>query len=185
MDMDARTLEIISLCCCLFLLNCGKQNPRISETRIEQENLPLQEFFDSTRLSCTENNRKLWTLNTTHLIKYRRDGRIFVDPVHILYNTKEGHSVLKADSGQISDRMDTLIASGNVRVKASDGKTLTTTLIAWHKGTNKVTSDRFVRLVTGEGDVYSGTGFIANTDLSEWKILKNVKARINEAGSKM
>jgi LPS export ABC transporter protein LptC len=183
--MDARKVEVLALFLAMALVSCGRQGPRVSETRIEPENLPQQEFFDSTRLSCTEDNRRLWTLTTHHLIKYRKDGRIAVDPVRIIYNTREGRSVLISDSGQISSNMDTLIASGRVKITASDGKKLTTELIAWYKLTNKVTSDRFVRLVTEDNDVYSGTGFIANTDLSEWKILHNVKARINEAGRKM
>ncbi|OGS36966.1 MAG: LPS export ABC transporter periplasmic protein LptC [Elusimicrobia bacterium RIFOXYB2_FULL_49_7] len=169
----------------LWLPGCKNERLPVSQVRIDTDKMPLQEFKDTTRLSCTENDRRLWTLTTTHLVKYKADGRIYVNPVHITYNTRDGVSLLESDSGQISYAMDTLLAVGNVRICAADGKRLVTSLIGWYKNTGKIISDRFVKFTTEDGDVYSGVGFIANTDLSEWKILRNVRATIHEADKKM
>jgi LPS export ABC transporter protein LptC len=186
MDLDARKVEIKAIpIIILCLFGCSDKGPKISDTNINMEKLPVQEFFDSTKMSLTENNVKIWTLNTTHLVKYRMAERIFINPVDITYFTRDGTSRLTADSGHISHEMDTLVANSNVRIRTSDNKLVTTSYIAWHKMTDKISSDRFVKMVTQEGDVYSGTGFIANTNLSEWKILKNVKAQIHEVDKKM
>jgi len=186
MDLDARKVEVAAL---IFLIlagfSCSRKKPRISEITIEASRLPVQEFFDSTRLTLTEKDRKIWTLKTTHIIKYRKDGYIYMNPVEIDYFLEKGKSHLTADSGKISEKMDTLIAMGTVRIKTDQGRRVRTTYMAWHQKTNKVTSPAFVRMDTPGGDVYSGTGFIANTDLSEWRILKNVRAEIQNVRKKM
>jgi LPS export ABC transporter protein LptC len=186
--MEIQTVKIAALSACAALLlacGCKRNQPRISHMNIDPDSLPAQEFFDSTRMTLTEKNKKLWSLSTTHLIKYRRDSRIFIDPVEVIYYTRDGTSRLTADSGTISNQMDTLTAHGNVDIITSDNRRVTTTAIAWDKHSGKVTSDRFVKMVTPDRDVYSGTGFIANTDLTEWKILHNVRARIHQVESKM
>lgn len=176
---------LIVVCLCVALWGCGNKRPKFSDIRIDADSLPVQEFFDSTKMSLTEDNIKIWTLHTTHLKKFRKNGRIYIDPVDVTYYTKEGQSHLVSDSGMISHEMDTLIARSNVSITTSDGRKVTTTHIAWNKQSNKVTSDQFVKMVTKEGDVYSGEGFEANTDLSEWRILRNVKARIHQIDKKM
>ncbi len=180
MDLDARTMEIKTLIIIfLLLVSCSDKKPKISKTNINPDSIPVQEFFENTRLSLTEKNKKLWSLNTNHIIKYRKDGSTYIQPVDIIYYTDNGRSHLTADSGRISSEMDTLISNGNVKITTYDRKEVTTSYIAWFKKSDRVTSDRFVKMITTEGDVYTGTGFIANTSLSEWKILKNVKARIH------
>ncbi|OGJ94145.1 MAG: LPS export ABC transporter periplasmic protein LptC [Candidatus Raymondbacteria bacterium RifOxyC12_full_50_8] len=175
---------LLPVACCLILISCSRDKPKISGTRIEESRLPVQEFFDTTRLTLTEDNRKLWTLTSTHIIKYRKDSRTYVNPVDLVYFQTNGTSHLTADSGKISENMDTLIAMGKVKISTAEGKRVTTSLIAWDKKSAKVTSDKFVRMVTEEGDVYSGRGFIANTDLSEWRILRNVQAEIHNVDRK-
>jgi LPS export ABC transporter protein LptC len=173
--MEIKTLIVLFL----LFVSCSDKRPKISKTFINPDSLPAQELFENTKLSLTEKNKKLWSLTTDHIIKYRRDGSTYMQPVDIIYYTEGGRSHLKADSGRISSEMDTLISNGNVKITTYDKKEVTTTYIAWYKKSDKVTSDRFVKMVTSEGDEYTGTGFIANTSLSEWKILKNVKARIH------
>jgi len=180
--MEIKTLILIVA----FLLGgCSGKKQKISELVIDSEHLPVQEFMDQTTMSLTEKNKKLWTLKTKHLIKYRKDGHIYMAPVNITYFTSQGESLLSSDSGHVSNAFDTLIATGNVKIVTYDKKQVVTTYIAWHKKSNKVFSDRFVEMTTSEGDVYTGTGFTANTDLSEWRILKNVKAKIHNINAKI
>ena len=174
--MEIKTLILALL---LQFAACSNKHPKISKTFIPSDSLPSQEFFENTRLSLTEKNKKIWTLNTSHIIKYRRDGSTYMQPVDIIYYTEQGRSHLNADSGRISAEMDTLISNGNVKITTYDKKEVTTSAIAWYKKSDKIASDRYVKMITSEGDVYTGTGFIANTSLSEWKILKNVKAKIH------
>jgi LPS export ABC transporter protein LptC len=162
---------------------CSDKKPNPGELIIDNDKLPVQEFMDQTRMTLTEKNKKLWTLKTNHLLKYRKDGHIYLTPVDIIYFTAQGESHLFSDSGNISNAFDTLIANGNVKISTYDGKQVTTSSIAWHKKTNKVFSDRLVEMITSEGDIYTGTGFTANTDLSEWHILKNVKAKIHDVNA--
>jgi LPS export ABC transporter protein LptC len=179
--MEIKILILVMVVFCA----CSDKRHKISSTTINPDSLPAQEFFENTKLSLTEKNKKLWTLNTNHIVKYRKDGSTYIQPVDILYYTEGGHSRLKADSGRISSDMDTLESSGSVSISTYDKKEVTTSYIAWFKKSDKVTSDRFVKMVTSEGDVYTGTGFIANTSLSEWKILKNVKAKIHNIDKEM
>lgn len=178
--MEIKTLILLAA---FFCFSCSEKKPNSGELIIDPEHLPQQEFLEQTKMSLTENNRKLWTLKTNHLVKYRKDGHIYLNPVDIIYFTTQGESRLFADSGHISSAFDTLIATGSVKIKTYDNKQVTTSYIAWHKKSNKVFSDRLVEMVTSSGDIYTGTGFTANTDLSEWRILKNVKAKIHDVNA--
>ena len=182
MDLDAPPMEIKALkFFLLFLLllsGCGKTKQKYSDIRIDPDYMPLQELQGPSILTLTEKNEKLWILKTPHLMRYRKKGDTYASPVDIVYFNKSGNSHLIADSGKISIDMDTLVGKGNVKIDTYDHKYLTTEYVAWYKKTNKIWSNADVRMVTEDKSVYTGTGFIANTDLSEWKILKNVHARI-------
>ncbi|MFH0920454.1 MAG: LPS export ABC transporter periplasmic protein LptC [Fibrobacterota bacterium] len=177
--MEIKTLTLF-LAAALLFCACGDKKPAANELVIDNDNLPVQEFMDRTTMSLTEKNKKLWTLKTSHLVKFRKGGHIYLNPVEIIYFTPQGESHLRSDSGHISSAFDTLIATGNVKISTYDGKQVTTSAISWHKKTDKVFSDRLVEMMTSEGDIYTGTGFTANTNLSEWRILHNVKAKIND-----
>ncbi|MBL8026409.1 MAG: LPS export ABC transporter periplasmic protein LptC [Fibrobacteres bacterium] len=157
---------------------CKSKKPQFGKGSMHPDSIPLQEFTDTVRMSMTEKGVKRWSLITTHIVRYKTKGGTVVTPVHVTYYTNTGLSILTADTGIISSAQDTLEANGNVAIKTYDKKEVTTTRIVWHKSTDKVESDRAVKMITAEGDVYTGTGFKANTNLSEWRILKNVKARI-------
>jgi LPS export ABC transporter protein LptC len=180
--MEIKTLIFLAA---IMLFSCSDKKPKSDELIIDSDKLPVQEFLDQTRMTLTEKNKKLWTLKTDHLLKYRKDGHIYLTPVDIIYFTTQGESHLHSDSGHISNAFDTLIANGDVKISTYDGKQVTTSSISWHKKTNKVFSDRLVEMITSEGDIYTGTGFTANTDLSEWRILRNVKAKIHDVNANL
>jgi LPS export ABC transporter protein LptC len=160
---------------------CRNKQPAISGTSMNVDSIPMQEFTDTVRMSMTEKDKKLWSLTTTHIIRYRSKGGTIVSPVDVIYYTNTGTSHLTADTGLISVAQDTLEALGNVVIKTYDNRSVTTSRIVWFKKTDRVESDRAVKMVTTEGDVYTGVGFKANTNLTEWRILKNVKAKIKNA----
>jgi LPS export ABC transporter protein LptC len=165
----------------VFCVGCRNKKPAISSSIINVDSIPMQEFVDTVRMSMTEKDKKLWSLTTTHIIRYKSKGGTIVSPVDVVYYTKTGTSHLTADTGLISVAQDTLEARGNVQIKTYDNRSVATSRIIWFKKTDRVESDRSVKMVTAEGDVYTGVGFRANTNLTEWRILKNVKAKIKNA----
>lgn len=162
-------------------ISCKSKKREVHNVRINDDSIPVQEFFDTTIMEMMRDNQIAWRLTTTHMVKYKKNENIFVNPVYVNGFNSKGKisSSLFADSGLVSGTGDTLIAIGHVLLKAADGKRMNTSKLSWDRNTDFITSNRYVRMKTESGDVFSGVGFEAKSDLNEWRILKNVKAEIH------
>jgi LPS export ABC transporter protein LptC len=169
----------------ILAFSCRKKTPAAMET-VNADTLPTSEFFGPTELSCTEGKDTKWRLHTTHIIRYDQKKKINMDPVtvYIYTENRRDSNILTANSGEIADDLSSLAAWGNVVVNTYDGKRLLTEEIHWDKNTDKISSPKFVKLTTREGDVITGTGFEADNSLNRWKIMNRVKAKIKQVEKK-
>lgn len=89
----------------------------------------------------------------------------------------EVKSTLEAGYGIRYEREQKMIARKNVVVVNQKGEQLNTELLIWDENKQKLISNEFVKITTGDEIIY-GTGFEANQDFSKYRIF-NIKGTIS------
>lgn len=84
---------------------------------------------------------------------------------------------LTADYAIDKDYEQLMIAKGDVVVINAEGEKLNTEKLVWNQKTNKITSDVFVKITTGD-QIIMGDGLESNQDFSRYKI-KKIRGIIN------
>jgi LPS export ABC transporter protein LptC len=142
------------------------------------EDLPDQEVLDFS-LTETVSGVKAWTLFADRAEVYGQKGYSKVYGVKVHFYSPEGEltSVLTSERGRVDDRTKNLQAFGNVVVRTSEGVVLETESLRWDNRLGKITSSRFVTITRGR-EVLSGYGFTSEPDLSDVRVLSDVKITV-------
>lgn len=90
-------------------------------------------------------------------------------------------STLVADSGRIDSQRGLLVAQGHVVVVTPEGNRLETEELTWDRMNARVSSEEFVRLTRGT-DILTGIGFTSDPNLESYRIHRDVRASVREAG---
>lgn len=139
--------------------------------------LPLAEYKDTTILSMYEGSRLSWILKTKYLVKWPRTDRVKAKPVDLMVYDSLGKSLVRvtADSGSVDEAVSFLAASGHVHGHSEKGVDIQSDSLRWNKAINQISTEARVRVVSEEGDVLTGKGFISDAKLDNWQILSDVK----------
>ncbi len=150
---------------------------------------PYQELDSATMISYN-GSRKVWVLESRHIIKPLADtGHFRGDPVKITAFDSIGRqtSLILSDSGTADGAIQLLTVWGNVFVKAENGTRVNAKKLVWNLKTHRITSDTWVQLTTKKGDMMEGTGFEAQEDFSSWEfkskvegVIRNFKDRVEQ-----
>ncbi len=98
------------------------------------------------------------------------DSHVVVD----FYSKENGKKVsnLRADSVTIDDATKNMIAMGNVVVVSdSNNTTVRTSVLEWHNESRKLTSDKYVKIVSPDQEI-EGIGFESDETLKNYTIYK-------------
>jgi|APTNR8051073442_1049403.scaffolds.fasta_scaffold09207_5 LPS export ABC transporter protein LptC len=98
------------------------------------------------------------------------DSHVVVD----FYSKENGKKVsnLRADSVTIDDATRNMIAMGNVVVVSdSNNTTVNTSVLEWHNETRRLTSDKYVKIVSPDQEI-EGIGFESDETLKNYTIYK-------------
>jgi LPS export ABC transporter protein LptC len=139
--------------------------------------LPLSEYKDTVVLDMYEGPRKSWVLRTRHLVKWPRTDLVKARPVDlVVYDSLEKQAVkVTADSGSVDEAISFLAATGHVHAKSVKGVEIWTDSLRWNKSLDQINTEARVRVVSEEGDVLTGRGFVSDAKLDNWQILADVK----------
>jgi LPS export ABC transporter protein LptC len=139
--------------------------------------LPLSEYKDTVVLDMYEGPRKSWVLRTQHLVKWPRTDLVKAKPVDlVVYDSLEKQAVkVTADSGSVDEAISFLAATGRVHAKSEKGVEIWTDSLRWNKSLDQINTEARVRVVSEEGDVLTGRGFVSDAKLDNWQILSDVK----------
>jgi hypothetical protein len=80
-----------------------------------------------------------------------------------------------ADSGAVDEAVTFLLARGHVHGRSAKGMELRTDSLRWNKSLNEVATQSAVRVVSENGDILTGKGFVSDANLDHWQILSDVK----------
>ena len=84
-------------------------------------------------------------------------------------STQQSSSYIKSNYANLDEKTNIWIAEHDVEAVNSEGDTLNTEYLVWNQSTQKITSDRYVRIINKDGIIH-GKGFEANQDMTNWKI---------------
>ncbi len=159
----------------LMLLGCSPVEEPPKSSGLTKE-LPLAEYRDTTVLDMYEGSRLSWILKTLHLVKWPRTDLVRARPVDLIVYDSTGKIMVRvtADSGTVDESISFLVASGHVHGHSEKGVDITSDSLRWNKAINQISTEAHVRVISEEGDVLTGKGFLSDAKLDNWQILSNV-----------
>jgi LPS export ABC transporter protein LptC len=160
----------------LILMGCSPISEPPKATGPVKE-LPLAEYRDTTILDMYEGSRLSWILKTQHLVKWPRTDLVRAKPVDLNVYDSLGNILVRvtADSGSVDESISFLVASGHVHGRSEKGVDITSDSLRWNKAINQISTEARVRVISEEGDVITGKGFLSDAKLDNWQILSDVR----------
>ena len=140
--------------------------------------LPDQEVRDFV-LSETSEGALEWKLYARYAAMYDARNTIVARSVRVDFYDEKGQesSELRANEGEINQLTRDMTATGNVILQTSEGTRMTTEQLRFLNQTQKVVSDKLVRVERGR-DVLTGVGFESDPDLKHYEFKTRVTATV-------
>jgi LPS export ABC transporter protein LptC len=167
------------------LSGCSKIGDQPTDKGPKRE-LPLAEYRDTTILDMYEGSRLSWVLKTKYLVKWPRTEMVRARPVDLVVYDTLGKVLVRvtSDSGAVDEGISFLVASGHVHGRSEKGVDITSDSLRWNKAINQISTDARVRVISEDGDILTGKGFISDAKLDNWQILSDVKGVFQKVGER-
>ncbi|MCI5601716.1 MAG: LPS export ABC transporter periplasmic protein LptC [Hallerella porci] len=148
---------------------------------------PMMLFTDTTLLDFYEKERLSWKVKTAYLERWGGSEKIFARPilVDIFDSLGERSAFLRADSGTLDSRMNFVYAYGHVYALTPKGASVRADSLLWNKKDNLVKTESYVRVVSEDGDVLQGKGFVSDAKMENWHILSDVTGIFQDAAKRL
>ena len=174
----------ISFLCAGLFSGCEKIEEDAPWINVER---PLMLFNDTTLLDFYEEEVLSWKLKTAYLERWASTDKVFARPILVDIYDSLGVKVafLRADSGTLDMGMNYVFAYGHVFAFTPKGASVRADSLLWHKRDNMVKTDSYVRVVTEDGDVLQGKGFISDAKMDNWRILSEVTGIFQDAAKRL
>ncbi|MBN1560621.1 LPS export ABC transporter periplasmic protein LptC [candidate division KSB1 bacterium] len=155
----------------LFIGDCRRDDSTAFQTG-EARKLPDQEIWDF-KATTTTNGKLEAVIRAGHMQRFSKESRmLFDDGIHVdFYDEKGKHaSVLTAMSGEYDVETENVKAMGNVVVVSDSGITLYTDELYYYRDSDRIVSNKNVKVETEEGHVLHGVGFESDAQMRLWEI---------------
>jgi LPS export ABC transporter protein LptC len=148
---------------------------------------PEMLFTDTTLMDSYDKGVLAWKLKTAYLERWSDKEVVFVRPVLVdIYDSLgERTAFLRADSGRMDLKFTYVYAYGHVYALTPKGASVRSDSLIWNKKDNQVTTESYVRVVSEEGDVLQGQGFVSDAHMDNWHILSNVTGIFQDAARRL
>jgi LPS export ABC transporter protein LptC len=167
--------KIILLFFTLFLfISCSKSEKNVSN----QDN--TREYIKTFTLDEIVKGKKQWTMDAVKATIQEGTTKIFIEKAHLTFfkNDKKA-SYIESDTAIYDSKTKDIQSKGNVKmISFEENVTITTDTMDYFNSIGKFKSKDFVK-ITRDDSITTGTGFEANSDLSEINILNNVSITYN------
>ena len=165
---------IIFISILIMISACSEEaiKPQIDDS-INEEEIPSQESWNA-EIFFTEEGELRAIVFADHLRKYDKRKLTYLEGVKIdFYNEFEVKtSTLTSKSGRVDDSTRDMYAIDSVvAVNDSSGTTLLTDELIWRNRDKKITTDKFVTLIS-EKEKMEGYGFESDQNLDNYVIYK-------------
>lgn len=144
-------------------------------------------FTDTTLMDSYDKGVLAWKLKTAYLERWGNRDLVFIRPVLVdIYDSLGVRTAfLRADSGRMDMKFSYVYAYGHVYALTPKGASVRSDSLLWNKKDNLVRTDSYVRVVSEDGDVLQGKGFVSDAKLENWKILSNVTGIFQDAAKRL
>ena len=144
------------------------------------ENLPLQTIINS-KITYTDSTIVTFTVEAGQIDRFTSEEDPFdefINGVEVITYNKNGdfESQINAEKATNFTKRKVMIARDSVVLKNYEGKMLQTELLTWDDNTQRIYTDKFVKITT-PNEILFGDGLEAKSDFSEYEI-QNITGRI-------
>lgn len=169
---------------CAFILACEDIEEEKPWLQVER---PEMLFTDTTLMDSYDKGVLSWKLKTAYLERWSDKEVVFVRPILVdIYDSLGARSAfIRADSGRIDLKFTYVYAYGHVYALTPKGASVRSDSLIWNKKLNKVTTESYVRVVSEDGDVLQGKGFISDAHMDNWHILSDVTGIFQDAARRL
>ena len=155
-----------------FISGCGRNNvkPTINFS-IQASKLPAQESWDDT-VFFSDSARTKAILYAGHMSVFDQPSETFLDSnITVLFFNPQGEktTTLTARKGRVDDITKNLFAIDSVVAVSDSGVTLKTQELEWKNKDRKITSDKFVTIISPKEKI-QGYGFESDQSLRNYTI---------------
>ena len=154
-----------------FACSDDKIKPSIDNSD-EYDEIPTQESWNSKILFTEDGNLKA-VLYADHLTRFSEKEESYLDQVRIDFFDGDGLNTSKLTSkkGRVDDATKNMFAIDSVVAVSDSGVTLLTDELMWNNKTQKITTDKFVTIISTDEKI-QGYGFESDQSLSNYVIYK-------------
>lgn len=174
--MRIRTI-VIALLLIVAIAGCSKtEYPRDKET---PANIPEASLDDAT-IILSQDGKQEAVVDAGHIDRWEMKDSTEATTVRIvLYDSLGvGHSTLTGKRGLLREKSAKFAIYGDVIGVSKDSTILQTQSLFWNPETKKITTEDYVEIFRKNGDVIRGWGMIADRDLQNIEITRNVSGKV-------
>ena len=157
----------------LLSTSCGKENKEVVDVSFDPEKSYTMKALDISTL-ISDSGITRYRLNTKKWLVFEKaaephwyfpDG-VYVEKFDTLFRAEAS---IKADTAYYYDKKGLWKLIGNVKVSSLAGERFVTSLLFWDQRTEKVYSDKFIKIEQAERAI-TGIGFESNQSMTLYKI---------------
>ncbi|MCR5378558.1 MAG: LPS export ABC transporter periplasmic protein LptC [Fibrobacter sp.] len=169
---------------CAFFSGCEEIEEEKPWLQVER---PEMLFTDTTLMDSYDKGVLSWKLKTAYLERWGDKEVVFVRPVLVdIYDSLgERTAFLRADSGRMDLKFTYVYAYGHVYALTPKGASVRSDSLIWNKKDNQVTTESYVRVVSEDGDVLQGRGFVSDAHMDNWRIVSDVTGIFQDAARRL
>lgn len=157
----------------LLLSSCGGKQKAMGEAITERDSLPVMTTLGVTTL-ISDSGVTRYRVNTEEWMMYDRkkpsywafEKGVYMEQFDSIFNVEAG---IKADTAYYYDKERLWKLIGNVDIQNRKGERFNTELLYWNEATQKVYSDKFIRIQQPDR-IITGHGFDSNQQMTIYTI---------------
>lgn len=157
----------------LVFLSC-KNDPKRVQEFFSGKDLPIEELKEVELIQTENGNIKVKIVaNNINRFQNSQPELIFSNNLVVTFynDSSKVKSILKAENASVDEEKKIMMASNNVILEGSDSKMLETEELVWDEMSNKIYTNKKVKITTGN-EVIFGEGFTSTPDFTEYEIVK-------------
>lgn len=167
------TIVLGAIVMLLLLPGCGGKKADLGEAITERDSLPMMTTLGVVTY-ISDSGVTRYRMDADEWLVYDRkkpsywafEKGVYLEQFDSLMNVDAS---IKADTAYYYDRQKLWKLMGNVDIKNRKGERFNTQLLFWNQATEKVYSDRFIRIEQPDR-IITGYGFDSNQQMTNYKI---------------
>lgn len=166
--------EVVMLMLFLFCISCKSDKKNVADAVVNRDSLPSMRTVEMETLISDSGVIRYRIKSPEWLVYDKRDPSCWAFEKGIYLEQFDSvHKVqasIKADTAYYYDRQKLWKLMGHVDIENRKGERFNTELLFWNQSTEKVYSDRFIRIEQPDR-IITGHGFESNQQMTIYKIL--------------